>query len=410
MKKLIIVYIVLGLSNLFSLSNDRFIENDYQILNNENFYFKPDSVNTNPIIKDEETTIIDHGRIIIKKVSLPITKKFTELTLTISLKSNGDSWDKTGSCFIIPKESVINMINVSQGKNTLPKFPIDTEDFDGIIPAKDYLPPIEIMRFFTPFGVGYFNNYEQVKELKPIYVHSWADSVVWQTDVTDYLPLLEGEFYLGFFVDTWNKGGYLVSADIRVKESQIKGDKKQKLWIYPLLNTVNYHAQNIPDLFARHDIETSVTIPLKVKSLHINYISTGHGGYTTGDEFNTKENLIYLNNQQIFSVSPWKTDCHAYRHFNPTAGVWSDTLTYHGKLINERIASSDYARSGWAPGSDSKPYKIKLNDIYFNKKDPLSVFRFSIPKANPTYKETIDGKEETRFNCWLVSAVLIGEY
>lgn len=402
------IFLFLLTLNLFSLSTDRFSTKKYPILQNEKFFFQPDSVNTNPIYRDENTIIIDHGRIIIKKIKLPVTKKYTEIELNLSLKSNGDPWDKTGSCFIISKESLINMINVTEGKYQLPDFPNPKEDFDGILPAQNYLPPIEIMRFFTPFGVGFFNQYDKIKELKPIYVYQWADSVSWTQDVTDFLPLLEGEVYLGFHIDTWNKGGYLLSASLSVSESQIKGDKKQNLWVYPLINTLNYHAQNIPDLFARQNIESQVIIPQKVKKVHLNYTTTGHGGYGEGDEFNTKENKIYFNNELVFTVSPWKTDNHAYRHFSPTSGVWADTTTFEGKTITERIASSDFPRTGWAPGSDAKPYKIDLTN-YQPDKNP-AVFRFSIPKANSTFKEVVDGKEETRFNCWIVSGVLIGEY
>ena len=73
--------------------------------------------------------------------------------------SNGDRWDKSGSCFVLPKESVINLMNIAEGKRAFPA--VDSAKYEkmiGIVPGKDYVPTLELMRFMTPFGVGYYSS------------------------------------------------------------------------------------------------------------------------------------------------------------------------------------------------------------------------------------------------------------
>jgi len=68
---------------------------------------------------------------------------------------------------------------------------------------------------------------------------------------------------------------------------------------------------------------------------------------------------------------------------------------WKGEIIEERIASSDYSRSGWCPGSDVSPVIVELGPL---KKGQHSI-TFSIPAAQESTKEF--------FNFWNVSAYLI---
>lgn len=74
-------------------------------------------------------------------------------------------------------------------------------------------------------------------------------NVTWQQDITDLYPLLEGEAYVGIYIDTWTSEGYLVSADIDVKESRLTCDALPKRHVEPLMNTVYYIGQSYPDIF-----------------------------------------------------------------------------------------------------------------------------------------------------------------
>ena len=106
------------------------------------------------------------------------------------------------------------------------KFPsvdsLKLEKMVGIVPGKDYLPTVELMRFMTPFGVGHYsnNNDSLSSKRRPVYIPKWESNVTWQQDITDLYPLLEGEAYVGIYIDTWTSEGYLVNADIDVKESR----------------------------------------------------------------------------------------------------------------------------------------------------------------------------------------------
>lgn len=61
-----------------------------------------------------------NGRIILKKVTLPDYKRNVSVNLKVTIASNGDRWDKSGSCFILPKESAINLLNIAKGEKQFP--------------------------------------------------------------------------------------------------------------------------------------------------------------------------------------------------------------------------------------------------------------------------------------------------
>lgn len=45
----------------------------------------------------------------------------------------------------------------------------------GIVPGKDYVPTLELMRFMTPFGVGYYSsdNDSLSSKRRPVYIPKW---------------------------------------------------------------------------------------------------------------------------------------------------------------------------------------------------------------------------------------------
>ena len=83
------------------------------------------------------------GRVILKKIELPETGNFHRAKAIITLKSIGDPWDKSGSFFILPEADFDNLKEVTS---------------------------LELLRFITPFGVGHFNNKENIQKLKPSYI------------------------------------------------------------------------------------------------------------------------------------------------------------------------------------------------------------------------------------------------
>lgn len=273
-----------------------------------------------------------NGRIILKKITLPEYERNVSVKLKVTIASNGDRWDKSGSCFVLPKESGINLLNIAKGEKQFPE--VDStklEHMVGIVAGEDYKPTVELMRFMTPFGVGHFSAPDDslTHNRKPVYIDHWEDSVSWEQDITDLYPLLEGGAYVGIFIDTWTTEGYIASMTVDVDESGLAYDPLTRRHVEPLMNTVYYEGQTYPDIFARRDVSTDFEIPAGVRNVRLKYIVTGHGGHSGGDEFVEKRNIVSIDGKEVLNFIPWRSDCASFRRFNPATGVW----------LKERLAS-----------------------------------------------------------------------
>lgn len=347
-----------------------------------------------------------NGRIILKKIQVPHYERNVKVYIKTTIASNGDRWDKTGSCFVLPRKSAINLMTIAEGKNKFPAVDsLKLEKLVGVVAGKDYLPTVELMRFMTPFGVGFYssNNDTLSSKRRPVYIPKWEKCVQWQQDITDLYPLLEDEAYVGVFIDTWTEQGYLASMELQFKESPITCDRMQRRQVMPLLNTVYYIGQEYPDIFARKPITTDFVLPKGVRNVRLKYIVTGHGGHDGGDEFVQKENILSVDGKEVKRFIPWRDDCASFRRFNPATGVWLEKRVasyigengYTEKEVEEPVGSSDFSRSNWCPGTDVVPEEVELGDL----KAGRHTFTVDIPKAQP-----INGNE---MNHWLVSAYLV---
>lgn len=347
-----------------------------------------------------------NGRIILKKIQVPHYERNVKVYIKTTIASNGDRWDKTGSCFVLPRKSAINLMTIAEGKNKFPAVDsLKLEKLVGVVAGKDYLPTVELMRFMTPFGVGFYssNNDTLTSKRRPVYIPKWEKCVQWQQDITDLYPLLEDEAYVGVFIDTWTEQGYLASMELQFKESTISCDRIQRRQVMPLLNTVYYIGQEYPDIFARKPITTDFVLPKGARNVRLKYIVTGHGGHDGGDEFVQKENILSVDGKEVKHFIPWRDDCASFRRFNPATGVWLEKRVasyigedgYTEKEVEEPVASSDFSRSNWCPGTDVVPEEVELGDL----KAGRHTFTVDIPKAQP-----INGNE---MNHWLVSAYLV---
>lgn len=410
MKKIVLLLSLTG-TVLFSACGPREVpaKGDYavQVFNHTPVRFAPD------VYPDAYNTPgpdsiyhLVNGRIILKKITLPEYQRSVSVKLHVTLASNGDRWDKSGSCFVLPKASAINLLNIAKGEKQFPA--VDStklENMLGIVPGTDYLPTVELMRFMTPFGVGHYSSPDDSLTMhrKPVYIDHWEDSVSWEQDITDLYPLLEGGAYVGIFIDTWTTEGYVVSMSVDVDESHLAYDPMQRRHVEPLMNTVYYEGQTYPDIFARRDVSTDFVVPEGARNVRLKYIVTGHGGHSGGDEFVEKRNIVSVDGQEVLSFIPWRSDCASFRRFNPGTGVWlKERLAsyikgngYSEKRVEEPLASSDLSRSNWCPGSDVMPEEVLLTDIQPGK----HTFTVSIPEA-----AGIDGN---KLNHWLVSAYLV---
>lgn len=371
-------------------------------------HFRPGVYNLNGITPDENGIIhLADGRIVLKKLQIPEYEKDMNILLNVTLHSAGDRWDKTGSLFILPNESAINLLNIAKGEQKLPEVDsVRYEKLRGIVAGEGYVPTFELLRFMTPFGVGYYSN--DTLKRKPVFVDGWAEDVSWSQNVTELRSRLQGNVWVGAYIDSWTNEGYVIDVKLTYDELEYKEALQPKTRITPLLNTLPYMGpMGIPDILARKDLEIPFSIPKGAKNVRLKYTVTGHGGHSGGDEFKPCENIIKVDNNEVYRFLPWRTDCATFRRLNPSTYVWRidreeeyrdpETKEIKKRTVNEPLGSSDLSRSNWCPGSDVVPENISLKDITPGN----HTLTISIPEATPATGD--------KLNHWLISAYLIWE-
>ena len=326
-----------------------------------------------------------HGTLIVKRMNLPMLPQHYQIFAEIRQRSNGDAYDRTASAFVIPTEKAKSFRDgLMQGPEVLPLFfGKDGREYQGIKAEKDYLPPVELVRFFTSFGAGHFNDRVKIDGLE------WAEENYYKQEVSELRDRLRGDVLIGVFIGNYDKGGHKVSLDLLAYPDDYKWDKKPlKQHSIPLFNTCNVlemSGQNYGRLFATDRLTVEFELPDSSKNVRLRYISTGHGGWENGDEFNPKENVIYIDGEKAFTQTPWRCDCATFRDQNPVSGnFWNG------------LSSSDYSRSGWCPGTATNP-------VYFDLSH-LKPGKHTISVAIPQGKD-----EGESFSHWMVSGVILFE-
>ena len=350
---------------------------------------------------DTEAVSLMSNRLVYKKVTLPTFINGTDVKIKLTVRSAGDRWDKSGSCFVVSDPKKLSIVSVTEKDGIFPKDSYVDEKYPGFVTGANYNPVVELMRFMTPFGVGYYSD-NKVKHRRPVYIPSWEKEVVWEQNITDLESLVTGTIYVGVWIDSWTAEGYDFDLELSYSDR-----KQKKVSVLPLVNTIPYvGGQQLPDNFAHKDLEKTFTLKKEAKNVKLHYITTGHGGHSGGDEFIKIKNSVFLNNKLVLDTIPWRDDCASFRRFNPTSGVWlkKDSVSYINpktkgydlKEIEERLASSDLSRSNWCPGSSVKPMVVDLGTL----KAGAHTLKIKIP-ATP-----VDGD---KLNHWLVSAYLTYE-
>jgi len=327
------------------------------------------------------------GTIIAKKVKLPQITSDYQIFAELTQYSNGDAYDRTGSVFIISEEKEKSFFDALQnGVKTVPAFSAaNGKEYFCTVSTPDYSPAVELIRFFTPFGVNHFNESVQV------YGQQWEKNSYYKQEITELLPLLQKEVWIGVFIGNYDKGGHKVSLNLKYYPGNqiVREDKDDKqTWIFPLFNTLNIMemaGQEYGTMFENDSLEIEFEVPEGIKNIYLRYLSTGHGGWDGGDEFNKKVNSIFIDEKLVHSFIPWNSDCGAFRKYNPASGnFWNG------------LSSSDYSRSGWCPGEATNP-------VYFPL-DNLNSGKHKLKVAIPLGKS-----EGGSFSHWNISGVLIGE-
>ena len=334
------------------------------------------------------------GTLILKRVKLPHLQTNYQHFVEIHQRSNGDAYDRTGSLFVILPNGKSFFDGINNHPDSLPVFTgRDGQRYQGMMKTGDYEPPIELVRFFTPFGVGHFN--DRMKD----YGIDWRDETFYRQEITDIYNHITNDYrisnvIIGAWIGNYDGGGHTITVDIKSYPNGIHVPYPEEndfpCEIISLFNTCNVlemAGQNYGKLFGTD----SLTVTFKLEDINqyaqLRYISTGHGGWGEGDEFVPKTNTILIDGKVAFTHTPWRQDCGCYRDLNPVSGnFWNG------------LSSSDFSRSGWCPGTATQPVYFDLSPWADGKEHTLTV---AIPQGKPV---------EGMFSHWAVSGTLIIEY
>lgn len=346
--------------------------------------FKDEIVNFSDISKSDENILrFANGTIILKKVKLPKIEQTNLVFAELKEQSNGDAYDRTGTVFIIPETKKISFLDgLKNGVKTLPTYQNGNgKTYQGVVTTDDYNPTIELMRFFTPFGIQKFNHIELKDK-------TWHNIVPYRQDITEFIPQLDNkEAWIGVFIGNYDKDRHKISLDLTIHNSQQQVWKNTKSQV--LFNTTNIMemaGQEYATMFNNEKgLWINFTLEKDFDNAQLRYITTGHGGWENGDEFLPKTNSIFLDGKLVQELTPWRSDCGSYRLYNPASGNFPDGLS-----------SSDLSRSNWCPGTITNPYYIKLGNLKAGQHN----IQIKIPQGP---------NEGNSFSSWNVSGVLIGE-
>lgn len=347
-----------------------------KIFENETINFSDESKSNENVKK------FANGTIILKKVKFPAIREGENIFVEVKQQSNGDAYDRTGTVFFIPQDKASSFFDgLEKGAKTLPLYDNGNgKQYYGVTATENYNPAVEMMRFFTAFGIQKFNHIQLKGK-------DWQTISPYRQDITELKPSLsEKELWVGAFIGNYDKGGHKLNLEITIHKSDQTVYRNNT--VIPLFNTLNIMemaGQDYSTMFNQDKgLFVEFTLKKDLKNAQLRYITTGHGGWENGDEFVPKANSIFLDGKMTFSFVPWRSDCGSYRLYNPASGNFPDGLS-----------SSDLSRSNWCPGTLTNPNFIPLGDLKAGKHS----IQIKIPQG---------ASEGTSFSSWNVSGVLLG--
>lgn len=338
--------------------------------------FEGAQVNFDPEMKPTaELLRLSDGMTLVKRVRIPEIPGNSQLFVDVSEQSLGDAYDRTGHLFVIPSDDLEATWKALSEKGKLPQSKSSIVRLEN-----EESPLVELMHYITPFGVGKYNYLEQ-KDRK------WQDSVYYRMEISDLIPMLSGkEILVGVTIGNYDKGGHKVNANLSIHRGDgiaLPGNNISE----PVFNNVgigNSGRDYNQEFSSETGSQAVFFLEKPLKNARLRYITTGHGGWENGDEFVPKTNTILIDNRQVFSFTPWRTDCGSYRLSNPASGNFENGLS-----------SSDYSRANWCPGVATNPIWIDLGDLAAGQ----HTISIKIPVGKP---------EGGSSSSWSVSVVLEG--
>jgi len=353
------------------------------IFQNQIINFSDEGTKTNLTTTSDTLLRFVNGTVAVRKVKFPEIKSGSQIFVDVTEQSNGDAYDRTGSFFIIPTTKSISFLDgLKNGIKLLPIYDNGNgKEYQGVVAKDNYEPIIELMRFFTPFGVSKYNSIQLKNKV-------WADQVFYRQDVTDFRSMLSNqEVYIGINIGNYDKGGHKISANFTIhNEPEVAITASQIVPLFCTNNIMEMAGQEYGTMFSSDKgLEINFKLDKPIKNCKLRYITTGHGGWENGDEYLPKKNSIFLDGIEVYHFTPWRQDCGSYRLSNPASGNFANGLS-----------SSDYSRSNWCPGTVTNPIYIDLGNL----ENGNHTMQIKIPLGKP---------EGNSFSAWNISGVLIGE-
>lgn len=325
--------------------------------------FNP-QMNADSLLASDGWLRLDQGRLVVKTFAIPKYDLPPEVQLNVTLRSKGDPWDKSGAVLLLPANDHLNLLDLELGRLPEEEGKQNPGTVSDSLPQGAYEAPLELMRFITPFGVGHFSQMERLDEYRPVYIPSWEDSVHWEADVSNLWTMMKDSITIGVYIDTWSAEGQELDMTLSFEPKPAWSDPYVPWKVASLVNTTKFGSkQNTFDRFSSEPLQIAWDFDEDAYDVKLHYLVTGHGGHSTGDEFTPCEHILSWNDSIFHRFTPWRDDCASFRRFNPSSGVWTERTYWKGDSIDERIASSDYSRSGWCPGSQVEPVVISLGKL-----------------------------------------------
>ncbi|MEI7510245.1 MAG: GLPGLI family protein, partial [Flavobacterium sp.] len=152
---------------------------------------------TIPVFQDEVINFSDssksndsilrfaNGTIILKKIKIPTIKKGSQIFVEVTEQSNGDAYDRTGSVFLIQSDQKVSFLDgLQNGIKALPIYDNGNgKQYQGIIATDNFTPLLELMRFFTPFGIKQYNTIQLKGK-------TWEEQVHYRQDISELTAAL----------------------------------------------------------------------------------------------------------------------------------------------------------------------------------------------------------------------------
>ncbi|MEL6987941.1 MAG: discoidin domain-containing protein, partial [Bacteroidota bacterium] len=178
---------------------------------------------------------------------------------------------------------------------------------------------VQIIRYITPYGVACNH----------------------QIDLTDYASLLQGEFEIRMFIDTWGTGGWNINLDFDFQA----GTPDYNYSVVDEIWDARYSLGNPANL---QPVETiSYTFPSNVQASKLIVSNSGHGwgnnNTSNAAEFYNATNFIDINGAMAFTQNLWNICNPNPDNCTGQLGTWT------------------FSRAGWCPGAIAPPSTWSLN-------------------------------------------------